>query len=79
MLTNVEALLKAAECGWDDVGQMLVYLRDMADAGIVRKMFEERFPDIPYLILLAPVCRPGWLIEMECMAMKPVSTEWAAL
>ncbi len=79
MLTNVEALLKAAECGWDDVGQMLVYLRDMADAGIVRKMFEERFPDIPYLILLALVCRPGWLIEMECMAMKPVSTEWAAL
>ena len=20
------------------------------------------------LFLLAPVCRPGWLIEMECMA-----------
>lgn len=33
-------------------------------------MFEERFGGIPFLILLAPVCRPGWLVEMECMAMK---------
>lgn len=33
-------------------------------------MFEEQFGGIPFLILLAPVCRPGWLVEMECMAMK---------
>ena len=72
MWTNVEALLKAADCGWEDVGQMLVYLRDPADYAVVAEMYEERFPDIPYVILLAPVCRPGWLIEMECMAMKPL-------
>ena len=70
MWTNVEALLKAAECDWKDVGQMLVYLRDPADYPVVAEMYAERFPDIPYVILLAPVCRPGWLIEMECMAMK---------
>ena len=74
MWTNVEALLKAAGCGWEDVGHMLVYLRDPADSIVVREMFEERFPGVPYVILLAPVCRPGWLIEMECMAMKPVET-----
>lgn len=74
MWTNVEALLKAAGCGWEDVGQMLVYLRDPADSIVVREMFDERFPDTPRVILLAPVCRPGWLIEMECMAMKPVTT-----
>lgn len=74
MWMNVEALLKAAGCGWEDVGQMLVYLRDTGDAMVVRELFEERFPDTPFVILLAPVCRSGWLIEMECMAMKPVTT-----
>lgn len=77
MWANVEALLKAADCEWKDVGQMLVYLRDPADYPVVAKMFEDKFPKIPYIILLAPVCRPGWLIEMECMAMKPISTEFA--
>lgn len=76
MWANVEALLKAADCNWTDVGSILVYLRDTADYPVVAKMFEERFPYIPYVILLAPVCRPGWLIEMECMAMKPISTDF---
>ncbi len=79
MWTNVEALLKAADCDWDDVGQMLVYLRDPADYPVVAELFEDRFPDIPHVILWAPVCRPGWLIEMECMAMKPITTSYASL
>lgn len=70
MWTNVEALLNAAGCGWEDVGHMLVYLRDPADYQVVKALFDERFPDTPRVIVLAPVCRPGWLIEMECMAMK---------
>ncbi len=77
MWTNVEALLREAECEWEDVGQILVYLRDPADYGVVSAMFAERFPDTPYVILLAPVCRPGWLVEMECMAMKPIESEYA--
>lgn len=68
---NVEALLSAAECGWEDVGHIIVYLRDPADQSVVRELFSKCFPDIPYVIVLAPVCRPGWLIEMECMAMRP--------
>ena len=47
-----------------------VYLRDCADYEIVQKLFDEKFPNIPYVITLAPVCRPTWLIEMECMAVK---------
>lgn len=76
MLTNVEALLKAADCSWEDVGQILVYLRDPADSIAVGEIFAERFPDVPYIILLAPVCRPAWLVEMECIAMKPVVTDY---
>lgn len=73
MWENVEALLAEAECSFNDVGQMIVYLRDMADYAVVHQMFEARFPDLPKVIVLAPVCRPGWLIEMECMATKAIS------
>ena len=70
MWENVEVLLQEAECTFDDLAQMIVYLRDTADYQIVKQLFDERFPQIPKVILLAPVCRPGWLIEMECIATK---------
>ena len=53
----------------------IVYLRDIADYAVVRPMFDERFPSVPTVFLLAPVCRPGWLIEMECMAVKQMENE----
>ena len=70
MWENVETLLAEAGTTYDDVMHLIVYLRDMADYALVCKMFEERFPDIPTVITLAPVCRPTWLIEMECIAVK---------
>lgn len=72
MLENVEVLLREADCSFADVGQMSVYLRDTGDYHIVNRIFAERFPDTPYVIVYAPVCRPGWLIEMECMAVKAI-------
>ncbi len=70
MWENVETLLAEAQCTYDDVAHLIVYLRDTADYTVVRQMYEERFPNLPTVFLLAPVCRPGWLIEMECMAVK---------
>ena len=75
MWENVETLLKEAECTFEHVAHLLVYLRDIADYTIVREMFEERFPNIPKVFLLAPVCRLGWLVEMECMAVKSINDE----
>ena len=72
MWENVEALLAEAECTYDDVSEMVVYLRDIADYELVKEMYEQRFKDKPYVIVLAPVCRPGWLVEMECMAVKKI-------
>jgi enamine deaminase RidA (YjgF/YER057c/UK114 family) len=69
---NVSALLQEADCTFDDVSQMIVYLRDVADYPQVKDMFDKKFPNIPKQIVLAPVCRPGWLIEMECMAEKAI-------
>jgi len=73
MWENVEALLAEADCTYDDVPMLIVYLRDVADYGLVRSLHEERFPDKPCIIVHAPVCRPGWLVEMECMAVKAQS------
>ena len=67
---NVEALLNEADCTFDDFASVIVYLRDAADYEVARKMFEGKMKNIPYVIVLAPVCRPGWLIEMEGIAIR---------
>ena len=72
MWENVEALLHEAECSFQDLMQIIVYLRDIADYQCVKNMFDDKFADVPKLIVLAPICRPGWLVEMECIAAKPV-------
>lgn len=70
LLENVEALLSEADCNFDDVAYMIVYLRDPADYLLVSDIFDRRFPGKPCVLVHAPVCRSGWLVEMECMAVK---------
>lgn len=76
MWDNVEALLDEAGCNFGDVCSIVCYLRDPADYEVVRQMFHEKFGGAnghkatPYLLVDAAVCRPGWLIEMECMATR---------
>jgi len=70
MWENVEALLTEAGSGFDDIAQIIVYLRDISDYAIVSDLFSQRFPETPYVITHAPVCRPTWLIEMECVAIR---------
>ena len=49
-----------------------LYLRDAADAEIVLdEMFRNGLDrEIPLVVLQAPVCRPAWLVEMECIGVK---------
>lgn len=68
MLENIEALLVEAEMNWDDVAQATVYVRDYADAKRVEKTIQEKVSQI--VVVLAPVCRPTWLVEMEAVAIK---------
>lgn len=75
MWENVSVLLAEAGTSFDDVMQIVVYLRDLCDYSTVKKMFDERYPNIPRVITLAPVCRPTWLIEMECIAVKANQNE----
>lgn len=65
---NVETLLKEGGASYKDVNYFIVYLRDIADFNTVNDLYEKNFPEIPRVVVLAPVCRPAWLVEMECMA-----------
>ena len=69
MLENISVLLAEGGATMQDVSQAIVYLRDIGDYGNVQKIFKERGFNFPYLLVHAPVCRPGWLIEMECIAL----------
>ena len=70
MWENVETLLDEAGMTMDNAAQLIVYLRDGSDFEKVKEMFSQKYPNIPTVFTLAPVCRPSWLIEMECMAIR---------
>ena len=68
MLENVEVLLKEAGAGFKDIAYSIVYLRDAADYPCVRSLLQRSCPSLAPIYVLAPVCRPAWLVEMECLA-----------
>ena len=69
LLENIRALLtEGGLAGQASVPYFIIYLRDIADYAKVDAYMQTRFPDTPRIILEARVCRPGWLIEMECEA-----------
>lgn len=71
MMENIRTLLEEAEASTNDIMQAIVYLRDTADYHQINEFFETSYPFLPLLIVHAPVCRPGWLIETECIAVTP--------
>lgn len=71
MCDNIDALLATADCAPEDLMHAVLYVRDPADFRIARDVVGKRYPEVPCLTVRASVCRPGWLVEMECMAMRP--------
>ena len=70
---NIEALLKNAGATFKDMCVLIVYIRDPGDYTLANQQMQELFPDTPVVVALAPVCRPGWLIELEGIAIIPAS------
>lgn len=68
---NMEALLRRAGAGLHDLASLIVYLRDPGDFAVVREQLAGVFGETPRALVLAPVCRPGWLIEIEGLALAP--------
>lgn len=69
-LANIDGLLQSGSSRLADMMHMTVYLRDPTDYGIVNKYLKKRFPNMPIVIVQGAVCRPEWLIEIECIAIS---------
>ncbi len=72
-LDNVEALLGQAGATFHDMGHLIVYVRDPGDHAVVDRQVRERFSRTPTVVVIAPVCRPGWLVEVEGIAVVPAT------
>lgn len=67
-LENMQALLADAGATLDDMCHFIVYVRDPSDQELAVRRMGERFASVPTVVVTAAVCRPGWLIELEGMA-----------
>lgn len=72
LLENIDALLKDGGATIADANYFIVYLRDISDYQVVDQYMTAHYPDTPHVIVRAKVCRPEWLIEMECTAERSV-------
>lgn len=72
LFLNIKMLLKDTDADLSDIAQMIVYLRNISDYGIINNYLETTYPKTPKVIVLARVCRPEWLIEVECIGVKKI-------
>lgn len=68
LLENIDALLADGGATMRDIRYIVAYLRDVSDYADVDAILRQRLPSVPRLLLHAPVCRPEWLVEAECVA-----------
>lgn len=71
LFLNISQLLLDGGMTLEDVAYFTVYLRDIADYAATARYMQQYYPHTPWFICLARVCRPGWLIEVECHATRP--------
>ena len=71
-LQNISALLDSAGFAKEDLSSFIVYLRDIADYGFTRPLIDQYLANLPTAYVKAPVCRPGWLIEIEATAARSI-------
>jgi enamine deaminase RidA (YjgF/YER057c/UK114 family) len=70
LFENISYLLADGGASLNEMSGMNVYLRDLSDYIAVKTYLDTRFPNVPRVISLAPVCRPLWLIETECLVSR---------
>ncbi len=71
LVENVGALLENHGACLNDLAQAVVYLRDPADRAAVAAVLAERLsPATARIMVRGPVCRPGWLVEMDGIAVN---------
>lgn len=71
-MDNIAALLEDGQAVFNDIAQMIVYVRDPSDIPFLSQYMEAHCPKVPKVVVHAPVCRPGWLVEVECLAISAI-------
>jgi len=72
MLLNVEELLRPHGATWADLAHGVTYLKSADYYGLYQQRCAERgIVDVPHTIVVADVCRPELLCEMEAIAVLP--------
>ena len=72
MLLNIEELLRAQGASWSDLTQAVTYLRSPEDLELFEELCTQRgIEDVPHSIVCADFCRPGFVSEMEVVAVVP--------
>lgn len=68
----LQDLLKQGDFKLDDMDSYTVYLRDSHELKKVIKVCQKAAGSIPMIFLHGPVCRPGWLVEIEGESSLPL-------
>lgn len=76
-IDNVEALLEPHGATLHNMQYMIVYLRNPKHFPLIQDLLGERIPEsVPVVAVEAPVCRPGWLFEVDGMGIIPDTTDF---
>ena len=76
-LDNIGMLLKNQAASLSDMAYILCYVRNVEHFSHVRAILNDRVPrDIPLIALQGAVCRPGWLVELEGVAIIPDANQF---
>lgn len=65
---NIKALFLECNTKISDILYSIVYIRDIQDTTLIHDYMKKKYSDMVYVLVQAPVCRPGWLVEIECVA-----------
>lgn len=76
-IENVKALLAPHGATLNDMQYLIIYLRNAKHFPLIKDLLSQLIPEnVPIMPVEGPVCRPGWLIEMEGVAIIPDDTDF---
>lgn len=71
-IENIKALLSPHGASLKDMQYLIVYMRNPKHFPVIKDLLSKLIPEnVPVMPVEGPVCRPGWLIEMEGVAIIP--------
>lgn len=77
-IDNIHRVICQAGATLANVSQIRVYIKSLADYNAIREVAEARLGGIPCLYLIADVCRPELLVEIEAVVAVKKAAETAA-